>query len=171
MQTVLPSFLLLTTLLATSSSGQNAAHHDTGVTTRGDQTMGFAHDKTTHHFWLYENGGVIQVEANDPRDTESRDQIRMHLHHISEAFAAGNFKIPMFIHATNPPGAAAMGELRDQIRYQYVETNSGAQVRIRSENPRALKAVHKFLRFQITDHETGDPLTVAADPTHPADSK
>jgi len=160
MQTVFPNFLLLATLLAASSSGQNAAHHDAGVTTRGDQAMGFAHDKTTHHFWLYENGGAIQVEANDPRDTESRDQVRMHLHHISEAFAAGNFKIPMFIHA-----------LRDQIRYQYLETNSGAQVRIRTENPRALNAVHKFLRFQITDHETGDPFTVTAYPTHPADSK
>ena len=24
------------------------------------------------------DGGVIQVDANDPKDTESRDQIRMH---------------------------------------------------------------------------------------------
>ena len=125
--------------------------------------MGFPHDKTTHHFRLFKDGGAIEVTTNDPKDTESRDNTRRHLEHISRAFAAGDFNIPMFIHATNPPGAATMTELRDQIRYQYQETDSGARVRIRTANSRAVKAIHDFLRFQISDHQTGDSLKVSED--------
>jgi hypothetical protein len=75
----------------------------------------------------------------------------------------------MFIHATNPPGAAAMAELRDQIRYQYQETDSGARVRIRTANSRAVKAIHDFLRFQISDHQTGDSPNISED-THSKES-
>jgi hypothetical protein len=30
--------------------------------------MGFSHDKTTHHFRLYPDGGAIEVTADDPND-------------------------------------------------------------------------------------------------------
>jgi hypothetical protein len=33
---------------------------------------------------------------------------------------------------------------------------------IASDNPLALAAIHDFLRFQVTDHGTGDPLKVQA---------
>ena len=46
---------------------------------RGDHVMGFDHTKTTHHFRLLPDGGTIEVAANTVEDTESRDQIRMHL--------------------------------------------------------------------------------------------
>ncbi len=44
--------------------------------------MGFSHDLTTHHFHLLKDGGEIVVTANDPKDTASVEQIRMHLSHI-----------------------------------------------------------------------------------------
>ena len=34
-------------------------------------------------------------------------------------------------------------------------------MRIKSDDPVALAAIHDFIRFQITDHETGDSLEVA----------
>ena len=71
---------------------------------RGAEGMGFSHAATTHHFLLKADGGAIQVEANDPADTASRDNIRMHLSHIAKAFATGDFAIPMFVHDTVPPG-------------------------------------------------------------------
>ena len=74
--------------------------------------MGFSHATTTHHFRLYKDGGAIEVAANDPQDTDNRDMIRMHLSHIAQMFAAGNFNTPMFIHATNPPGVPVMKKLR-----------------------------------------------------------
>lgn len=131
---------------------------------RGDQAMGFSHEKTTHHFRLYKDGGAIEVSANDPKDTASRDEIRQHLAHISQMFAAGNFNVPMLIHAATPPGVPTMKELREQIHYVFQETDSGARVRINTANAQALEAVHAFLRFQITEHETGDTTEITDNP-------
>jgi len=47
---------------------------------------------------LAKDGGAIEVTANDPNDTESRDQIRQHLTHIAMMFSAGSFNAPMLIH-------------------------------------------------------------------------
>ena len=95
-----------------------ADHHE-GVNSRGDQAMGFSHEKTTHHFLLRSNGGVIAIEVNDPMDTESRDEIRQHLMHIAGMFSAGDFEAPMFIHDRVPPGVPAMKRLRKQITYTF----------------------------------------------------
>lgn len=118
--------------------------------------MGFSHDTTTHHFRLYKTGGAIEVLVNDAKDTATRDHIRAHLSHGAKMFSAGDFNVPMFIHSTTPPGAPTMAKLRDQIRYQFHETPLGAKIRIATTNPEAVEAVHAFLRFQISDHQTGD---------------
>jgi len=68
--------------------------------------MGFSHEATTHHFRLFNDGGEIDVRANDPKDKASIDQIRTHLGQIAKMFASGNFNAPMLIHDTNPPGTA-----------------------------------------------------------------
>jgi hypothetical protein len=122
--------------------------------------MGFSHETTTHHFRLYKTGGVIDVSAKDPKDSATRDAIRMHLSHISKRFAAGDFDVPMFIHDTTPPGASTMAKLRDQIHYVYGEMPNGAKIQVSSDNREALQAIHAFLRFQISDHQTGDPTEV-----------
>ena len=74
--------------------------------------MGFSHAKTTHHFLLKPDGGVIQVEANEANDAASRDRIRRHLKHIAKKFSEGDFAAPMLIHAQTPPGVPAMRRLK-----------------------------------------------------------
>ncbi len=145
---------------ARQTESRDSNEHHTGGTSRGDQAMGFSHQKATHHFRLYRDGGAIEVTANDPKDSDSRSMIRMHLSHIAKMFAAGDFNAPMFIHGTTPPGARTMAELRDQIHYQYQETASGGSVRIHTTNATALNAAHSFLRFQIEEHKTGDSAAV-----------
>jgi hypothetical protein len=135
------------------------AHHQ-GVVERGDHVMGFSHDKATHHFLLYPDGGAIDVQANAEQDTATRDEIRMHFGHIVKMFAAGDFSAPMLIHAQNPPGAETMKKLREQIQYKLETTERGARIRITTKNAEGLQAVHDFLRFQIKDHQTGDSLEV-----------
>lgn len=125
---------------------------------RGDKAMGFDHLKTTHHFKLEKDGGSIEVEANDAADTVSRDEIRMHLHHIRKMFSEGNFAVPMLVHAENPPGTEVMSRLKAEIQYEYKESERGALVRISTKNADALAAVHEFLRYQIKEHMTGDSL-------------
>jgi hypothetical protein len=122
--------------------------------------MGFSHETTTHHFRLYKTGGAVDVSANDPKDSATRDQIRMHLSHIAKRFAAGDFDVPMFIHDTTPPGAPVMATLRSQIRYLYSDTPGGAKIQITTTNPEAIQAIHTFLRFQISDHQTRDATEV-----------
>ena len=132
------------------------AHHD-AVNQRGDHVMGFSHEKTTHHFRLYADGGAIEVTANDAKDQESRDQIRGHLPHIAKMFAAGDFNAPMLVHDRVPPGTETLAKLKAEVEYKYTEIDRGGMVRITTKNAEALKAVHEFLRFQIDDHHTGDP--------------
>lgn len=139
-----------------------AQDHHADIAQRGDQHMGFSHEKTTHHFRLYRDGGAIEVTANDPKDTESRDQIQMHLGHIAGMFSAGDFNIPMLVHDKTPPGSEKMAALKSQIKYTYEKLDRGGQVRIVTTDADALAAVHEFLRFQISDHKTGDPTTASA---------
>jgi hypothetical protein len=130
------------------------------VNEHGDHAMGFSHEKTTHHFELNYDGGLIDVRANDVKDTESRDQIRSHFGHIAQMFAAGNFNAPMLVHGKDVPGTATMTELKDQIHWELEDTPRGARLKITADNKPALDAVHQFLKFQIEDHKTGDCTAV-----------
>ncbi|HEY3741002.1 MAG TPA: hypothetical protein VGL53_14215 [Bryobacteraceae bacterium] len=133
-----------------------AQDHQAQVNERGDHTMGFSHEKTTHHFELNYEGGVIDVRANDVKDSASRDQIRSHFRHIARMFAAGDFNAPMLVHGTTVPGTAMMTKLKDQLHWELRETSRGARINITADNKAALDAVHEFLKFQIADHNTGD---------------
>jgi len=162
MKTILLVLVFALALQAQPGNSQESpADHHAAVVSRGEHVMGFSQEKTTHHFLLYKDGGAISVTTNDAKDTESRDMIRTHLSHISHMFADGNFDAPMLIHGTNPPGVPVMKRLREQITYRYQEKDSGGQVRIQSANPKAIAAIHAFLRFQIKEHETGDSGQIA----------
>jgi hypothetical protein len=151
--------LALSTRNQTPAPGKSTEHH-CEMMQRGDQAMGFSHDKTRHHFLLYKDGGAIEVSANGAADTTSRDEIRSHLQHIAKMFSAGDFDIPAFVHGENPPGTEIMKSRADKIVYHFEETERGARVRITTSDPEALRAVHAFLDYQITDHQTGDLLDV-----------
>jgi TusA-related sulfurtransferase len=137
------------------------APHHASVESRGDQAMGFPHDKTTHHFRLMSDGGAIEVTANDPKDKTNTDAIRSHLSHIAMMFANGDFATPMVIHNGIPPGATTMKLMKSAIRYTYEEMPSGGRVSLKTDDPIGVAAIHDFLRFQIAEHHTGDSVQVA----------
>ena len=82
----------------------------------------------------------------------------MHLTHIAKAFSNGDFNIPGFVHDTIPPGVPELRRLKSKVRYSFEQSTNGGRVLISTSDPEALAAIHKFLRFQITEHKTGDPL-------------
>src|SRR3979411_1891805 len=98
---LLPILLLATTFSfrasaqeVTASPGPgHSAHtgHAQGVDERGDQGMGFSHQLTGHHFYLFPDGGGIEVEARDPKDAKSQEAIRMHRNMSAGMFSEGNF--------------------------------------------------------------------------------
>jgi hypothetical protein len=158
------ALLILTSTLTLQSQSADAPQQDHSkhqqLEHRGNQGMGFDQQKTTHHFLLRKDGGAIQVTANSAGDKASVDEIQMHLHHISQAFRSGDFDIPMFVHDQTPPGVDTLKKLKDQIKYKYEPAENGGRVVISSANAEAVAAIHDFLKFQITEHKTGDALEV-----------
>ena len=142
----------------------SASSHHAMVEKNGDEAMGFQHDKTTHHFRMATNGGAIEVTANDAADKTSIEQIRSHLAHIVAMFTNGDFSTPMFVHAQTPPGTTTMKLMRTKITYAYEDLSAGGRIQIASADPIAVAAVQDFLRFQITDHQTGDSVAVGSPP-------
>jgi hypothetical protein len=52
-----------------------------------------------------------------------------------------------------------MRRLKSEIKYEFEQIEQGGRVKITTSNREAIDAVHEFLRFQIADHQTGDPIT------------
>ena len=153
--------VLAVLLFSLAAFAQSDDHH-AGVMERGESHagMGFSQTTTTHHFILTPDGGIVQVTANDPKNTDQITMIQTHLKHIAGMFSDGNFDIPHFVHSQTPPGVPMMKELKEAIHYTAELMNDGARVKIETASPEGVAAVHDFLRFQIKDHETGDPITI-----------
>jgi ubiquinone/menaquinone biosynthesis C-methylase UbiE len=137
---------------------------DAAVKDHGKQAMGFDQDTTTHHFTLEANGGAIAVDVNVPSDAKGIEQIRTHLKEIADAFKQGDFGKPLMTHSEQPPGVPTLQRLKAEITYTYADTSLGAIVRIATSNAEARDALHAFLRYQITEHKTADPLTPRSGP-------
>jgi len=121
--------------------------------------MGFDQGKTVHHFRLFDDGGAIDVSANDPKELAA---VRAHLAHIAAMFGSGDFEAPMLVHDTKDvPGVTVLAERRSAVTYRYADTPHGGRVDIVTTDPTALRALHDFLRYQIREHQTGDAVTIA----------
>ena len=146
-------------LVATPAVAQHDQHH-AALDARGAKFMGFDQKATAHHFILTRDGGRIEVTARDAKDAASVKQVREHLQHIAVVFGQGDFALPGLVHDTRTvPGVDAMKRQAAALTFKFEEIANGAHVRIVGATPEAIAAVHEFLRFQITDHKTGDPLT------------
>jgi hypothetical protein len=118
--------------------------------------MGFGQTATTHHFLVTQDGGVIQVTANNDKDAKSIAAIRSHMKKIAESFAKGDFSIPSFVHAEQVAGTEEMKRFASAINYQSEELPAGGRVVITTKSTEALKAVHRFLEYQIREHRAAD---------------
>lgn len=126
----------------------------------GRMAMGFDQDKATHHFTLTATGGAIAVDANDPADEVTRDQIQAHLQEIAAAFGRGDFEKPLMTHGEAPTGVSGMQRHRSEMTYTFERTTRGGIVRIATPNAESLNAIHDFLRYQIREHATGESVSV-----------
>lgn len=65
MKVTLTVLVPVSAIQAQQANTQTPEQQHAAMMKRGDAGMGFPHDRTTHHFFLLKNGGVIQV--NDYR--------------------------------------------------------------------------------------------------------
>ncbi|HKC24200.1 MAG TPA: hypothetical protein VKF32_05635 [Thermoanaerobaculia bacterium] len=135
------------------------AKHGEHVDARGDEVMGFSHEKTAHHFLLAKDGGSIEVTAIDAKDADSLAAIRRHLSSAVEAFRNGDFEMPHAVHGVVPPGVPALKTLKGAVEYVYEPLEGGGRVTLRTASREGITAIHEFLVFQIEEHRTGDPKT------------
>ncbi len=56
------------------------------------------------------------------------------------------------------PGVKAMQQRVGSITFRHEDTANGGRVVIRTADRQARTAIQEFLRYQIHEHATGDPL-------------
>lgn len=121
---------------------------------RGRKAMGVDQYTSTHRFDILPDGGRIELQR-DEEDAEGVEIIRAHLQEIAEAFRAGDFDTPLFVHADTVPGTRVMAERREHITYTFRPLPRGGEVRLTTRDPAALAAIREFMEFQRSDHRAG----------------
>ena len=137
-----------------------AAHEDTAfreMQSRGQKVMGVDQYTSIHHFASLPDGGRIELQR-DRDDSVGTAAIRAHLRTIAKAFADGDFGAPFAVHQDSVPGVPVMRQRRSAIEYAVTDLARGAELRIRTADPVALDAIHRFLAYQRREHRTGEPL-------------
>jgi len=160
---VLPilAFAVVLVLTPAAKAGDPAQEPDhQAMMTRGSKLMGFDLSKVNHHFYLIANGGVVEITAKDPDDKQTILAIQKHLKEQAKAFEKGNFDIPTQVHGRVPDGVPMMKKLRNEINFNARPNDDGAALRMLTVNPAARESIYEFIRFQINEHHTGDPLQV-----------
>ena len=122
------------------------------VQDRGAAVMGVDQYTSAHVFEDLPDGGRIVLDRADALDTAAVSAIRSHMRSIADAFARGDFRSPVLVHAREVPGTDVMRERRGAITYRAVDRPRGAEVRITTRDEAAVRAVHAFLAFQRMDH-------------------
>lgn len=122
-----------------------------GVQSRGQVAMGVDQYTSSHIFEPLPDGGRITLQRDD-RDSLGTMQIRRHMRQIAASFAAGDFRLPGFVHARIVPGSEVMTARRAEISYAVEDLPRGAALRLRSPAPSVVRAIHDFLQFQRQDH-------------------
>jgi hypothetical protein len=128
---------------------------------RGEHVMGVDQYTSAHVFEDLPNGGRVVLDRADASDTAAIATIRAHMRDIETAFRAGDFSKPFAVHAQTVPGTAVMTARRAAITYAAVDRPRGGEVRIRSDDPAAVAAIHEFLAFQRNAHHAAAHDTLA----------
>ena len=140
-------------LSAPAASAASDASRQAEVSVRGAEVMPFALKATTHIFTKTNDGGVQEVVAKNPQDTEQIRLIREHLRQIAGEFRKGDYSAPAQIHGPTMPGLARLehakpGEL--DIRYQ--DLDNGGELHFSTRNASLVAALHDWFDAQLSDH-------------------
>ena len=122
-----------------------------GVQRRGAVVMGVNQYTSRHVFEPLPDGGRIELQRG-VEDSAGVAQIRQHMQLIARQFASGDFHLPGIVHDREVPGTRIMADRRSAISYTVESLPRGGAVRVRTNDPVAVRAIHDFLAFQRQDH-------------------
>lgn len=118
----------------------------------GSQVMPFDLSQTTHIFEMTESGGIQQVTAKNPNDTEQIALIQQHLQHETMMFGSGNFSDPTSLHGDEMPGVKELTAGATQINIEYAALSDGAQITFTTPDLHLITAIHRWFGAQLSDH-------------------
>ena len=144
----LTSALILS--LATSSFAQQPARFE---------PVHYDRHRVVHHFYLYPDGGMMTLTVSDPSDAETRKAVRAFVQRVSQLMVMGDLARLREQFGDAVPGLDRIAEARRRKATITVHSSTpgeGSQIVFSAMDPEALQGLHEFLRFQITDLNTGD---------------
>lgn len=118
----------------------------------GSHVMPFDLSRTTHIFEMTESGGIQQVVAKTPDDTEQVAFIQQHLQHEAIMFGAGDYSDPTSLHGDEMPGINEITAGAAQINVEYTELPDGAQITFTTQDLHLITAIHRWFGAQLSDH-------------------
>ena len=158
-QSIMRGGILLIAALAgcDRTSDGSRAHEDStfaGLQNRGGMAMGVDQYTSSHEFDITADGGRVSLQR-DSADSVGIARIRAHMRLIRQAFEAGDFSSPAFVHDRAMPGTDVMAKKRDAITYTYQDLPRGAAVVITTRDSAARVAIADFMKAQRGDHQSG----------------
>jgi hypothetical protein len=118
----------------------------------GGHVMPFDLSRTMHIFEMTDSGGIQQVIAKDPSDSEQVALIQQHLQREAALFSAGDFSDPLSLHGTDMPGVKALSAGAAQVKVEYSALPNGAQIAFTTEGIHLITALHRWFGAQLSDH-------------------
>ncbi|MBI3797932.1 MAG: aspartate carbamoyltransferase [Deltaproteobacteria bacterium] len=143
---------LMSTLVIGAEEETQAHQRQHEVAQRGAAIMPFDLSRTTHVFDDQADGGLQTVTANDLSDTAQIYLIRDHLAELANRFARGNFADQAWLHGLDMPGLAELSADYKKLKITYYVLPNGASLKLASDDPAMVTAIHKYFSAQRSDH-------------------
>lgn len=143
---------VLAVLLLSSDSAVFSQTPQEHVHRMSHSVMPFDASKTIHMFKMTESGGVQQVVARKPGDTDQVSLVRQHLKYEAGRFQHGDYSDPAKLHGTDMPGLKELQAEASRIRVSYVELPMGAAITFQTDDLHLITAIHRWFGAQLSEH-------------------
>ncbi len=150
--------LFLLSSLTSIAWSQSPASREIELNSRFSKALGVDANKIVQHYYLVKNGGVIEFAAKDSSDNAAISAVQKYFETQKDLFEKGRNDADADVHGKIPDGMLILKKLRNEITFFAVKNEDGGALRMFSTNDQARQAIQDFLKFQINEHKTGDPL-------------
>jgi hypothetical protein len=135
-----------------AASNQEPADPHQEMVDRANEVMPFDLTATTHSFTKTDAGGVQEVVAHDPDDSDTVALIREHLAEEVDAFEEGDFSDPATIHGEDMAGLDVLTARADEFEVNYEDIEAGGRITYTASDPDLIDALHAWFDHQNADH-------------------
>ncbi len=141
-------------IFALSGTCMAESDHQKMIHEMGHKVMPFDLNKTTHIFEMTETGGIQEVIAKDPNDSEQIGLIRQHLRHETMRFKKGDFSDPASLHGSSMAGLKDLAAGAPKMDIEYSDIANGGQITFTTHDIHLITAVHRWFGAQLSEHGT-----------------